>query len=104
MRMPFEEFRGGLVRFRAHNRKGTHVIARVGAPALRNLLCFSQRPTHGHDGVLMPLDPCFPGRDAFSFSCASVTFGKGVPGLSARTGLAAAEYGEIRIVRAHGVS
>jgi hypothetical protein len=35
---------------------------------------------------------------------AAVTFGKGVPGRASRTGLAAAEYREKRIVRGHGVS
>src|SRR6516162_6480888 len=102
--MPLEESGGGLVRVRAYNRKSTQRIARVIDPALCDLFRFAQWSTDRHDGVLMPLDPGLPGRYPFSFFRAAVTLGKGVPGRASRTGLAATEYREKRIVRGHGVS
>src|ERR1700693_6305673 len=52
----------------------------------------------------MFLEPRLPGRHAFSFLLAPFACGKGVPGRSSRTGLAAKEYSEISIVRAHDLS
>src|SRR5450631_2448591 len=94
VRMPLEEFGGGLVRVRAYNRESAHVIVRIIDPALRDLLGFAQRSAHGDDDGVMLLDPGFPRRHAFSFLLTAIAFGKSVPGHSSRTGFAAKEHCE----------
>jgi hypothetical protein len=51
----------------------------------------------------MFLDPCRPGGYAFALFGAAITFGKGFPSCSSRTGFAAKENGEIG-VGAHDAS
>src|SRR6202521_1614351 len=53
VRMLLEEFGGGLVRVRSHNRKSAHVIARIVDPALRDPLGFPQWSAHGDNGGVM---------------------------------------------------
>src|SRR5258706_15021970 len=101
VRMLLEEPGGGLVRVRAHHRKGAQFVANVVDSALRDLLGFSQRSAHADYGSVMFVGPRLPGRHAFPFLGTAIALGKGVPGRPPRTGLAAQEHCEISIARAH---
>src|ERR1035438_5033741 len=102
--MLLEQLARGLMRGRTDHCKGPHVIARIVNASLGDLLGLTQRSAHGNDGGLVLLDPRFPGQHSFSFLRAALAFGKGIPGSTARTGLAAEEHREISIICSHEVS
>src|SRR5262249_35114955 len=104
VRMLLEQLGGSIMRFRANDRVGTHLVAYVFDAALAHLFRFAERSAHTDDCSVMLFDPRFPGRHPLLHLCVSCLLGKGVPGCHTRAGFAAKEDGEKRIVRAHNVS
>src|SRR5882672_5236824 len=74
--MLVEELGGGLVRISAHNRERAQAIAYIVDPSLRDLLGLPQWSAHADNGGVMLVDPCLPGRRAFSCLRTAIGFGE----------------------------
>src|SRR2546430_1701369 len=104
MRMPLEEFGRSLMRVRANDHVGTHLIACIFDAALRDFFGLAERSTHADDCGLMFFGPRLPGGYPLFLLPESLRFWQRIPCCHSRARLAAEKHREKCVVCAHEIS
>src|SRR5437660_9367057 len=88
MRMPLEEFGRSLMRVRANDQVGTHLIACIFDAALRDFFGLAERSAHANDCGLMFFGPRLPSGSPLFLLRESLLFWHGIPCCHSRVRLA----------------
>src|SRR5258708_36674240 len=98
MRMPLEEFGCSLMRVRANDHVGTHLIACIFDAALRDFFGLAERSAHADDRGLMFFGPRLPSGYPLFLLRESLRFWQGIPCCQSRGRLAAEKHREKCVV------
>src|SRR5262249_4944090 len=104
VRMPLEQLSCSLMRTRANDHVGAHLIACIFDAALGDFFGLAERSAHADDCGLMFFGPRLPGRYPLLLLRKPFRFGKGIPCCHLRVRLAAEKHREKCAVRAHEIS
>src|SRR5207302_11425268 len=104
MRMPLEEFGRSLMRVRANDHVGTHLIACIFDAALRDFFGLTERSAHADDCGLMFFGPRLPSGYPLFLLRESLRFWQGIPCCHSRARFAAEKHREKSAVYAHEIS
>src|SRR6516225_6096761 len=94
MRMPLEEFGRSLMRVRANDHVGTHLIACIFDAALRDFFGLAERSAHANDCGLMFFGPRLPSGYPLFLLRESLRFWQGIPCCHSRVRLASEKHRE----------